>query len=78
MGLGLDDYVLGWTKNGYYVDEIWNDTRFANYQGRLRLEQYVVKPSAILNIQLPQKTISVIAYPDKIDLTDKISDNRLT
>ena len=78
LGLGLDDYVLGWTKNGYYVDEIWNDTRFANYQGRLRLEQYVVKPSAILNIQLPQKTISVIAYPDKIDLTDKISDNRLT
>lgn len=78
VGLGLDDYVLGWTKNGYYVDEIWNDTRFANYQGRLRLEQYVVKPSAILNIQLPQKTISVIAYPDKIDLTDKISDNRLT
>lgn len=77
VGLGLDDYVLGWVKNGYYVDEIWNDPRFSNYQGRLKLEQHLVKPSTVLDIQLPQTAISVVAYPDKIDLTNKVSNNRL-
>ena len=37
IGLGVDDYVLGWAGNGLYVDELLNDKEFANYQGKLRL-----------------------------------------
>lgn len=37
IGLGIDDYVLGWAGNGFYVDELLADSAFANYQGRLRL-----------------------------------------
>ena len=37
VGLGVDDYVLGWAGNGYYVDEITADPSFSQYQGRLKL-----------------------------------------
>ena len=37
IGLGVDDYVLGWTGNGYYPDEISGDPAFSQYQGKLNL-----------------------------------------
>ena len=37
IGLGVDDYVIGWAGNGYYIDEITSDSAFSQYQGLLKL-----------------------------------------
>lgn len=37
-GVGIDDYVIGWKGNGYYVDEIMADSSFSRYPGRLHLD----------------------------------------
>lgn len=38
LGVGIDDYVLGWKGNGHYVDEIMADTSFSQYPGRLHFD----------------------------------------
>lgn len=38
IGVGIDDYVLGWNGNGYYVDEIMAEPSFSDYPGRLSLD----------------------------------------
>lgn len=38
LGVGIDDYVLGWKNNGFYVDEIMADPSFSQYPGRLHLD----------------------------------------
>lgn len=35
IGLGLDDYVVGWAGNGHYVDEVLQSDGFRDFQGRL-------------------------------------------
>ena len=35
IGLGLDDYVIAWPKNGEFIDDILNLPSFQSYQGRL-------------------------------------------
>lgn len=77
LGLGLDDYVVGWANNGYYVDELCNDDKFSNYQGRLKFNKYIVKPDTILQIELKKQPLSVMLYPEGINLMDKIKNNRL-
>lgn len=78
IGLGLDDYVVGWAKNGYYVDELLRDKAFANYQGRLTFKKHPVQPGAKLELSFAKPPLSVIAYPGGMDLTKAISNNRLT
>ena len=46
IGLGLDDYVIGWQGNGMYVDEVLSAEDFRNYQGRL-----VIQPDGIVGTQ---------------------------
>lgn len=77
IGLGMDDYVLGWANNGYYVDELRQDEEFSNYQGRLKLDKYIVKPRAALEVKLKKQPLSVMLYPDGINLADKIRNDRL-
>lgn len=35
IGLGMDDYVVAWPKNGEFIDDILNSEPFTKYQGRL-------------------------------------------
>ena len=35
IGLGMDDYVIGWPKNGEYIDSIRSGPGFADYPGHL-------------------------------------------
>ena len=50
IGLGLDDYVVGWRGNGLYVDEVVGRSDFQHYQGRL--------------VQNPDGSISTVASPE--------------
>lgn len=75
IGLGLDDYVVGWENNGYYVDELKNDKEFSSYQGRLKFEKYIVKPTTTLDIELKKKPLSVVVYPECINVADRINKN---
>lgn len=78
IGLGLDDYVIGWVKNGYYVDELLADDAFSTYQGRLKIQKYIVIPHDVLNTVLPEHTISIVAYPAKVNLQDCVKGDTLT
>ena len=77
IGLGLDDYVVGWANNGYYVDELQHDKEFSNYQGRLKLDKYSLKPHSTIDIEFKQSPLSVMLYPQGISLVDKMKEGRL-
>ena len=78
LGLGLDDYVIGWADNGYYVDELRADKQFSNYQGRLQIKAYTIAPYAVLEAEMPEHLISVTAYPSQKKLEQHITKNKLT
>lgn len=42
LGVGLDDYTIGWNGNGYYPDELDTMSVFQNYQGKLVIDSYSV------------------------------------
>lgn len=77
IGLGVDDYVVGWANNGFYVDEVLKSTDFQTYQGRLHCQVYTVDSGQKLNIKLPLHTLSVVAYPLQKDLGSFIKDEKL-
>ena len=77
IGLGVDDYVIGWAGNGYYVDELCADSSFAHYQGRLKADIHTVKPGEELTVELPEHVLTVITYPHKINLTSNITNQQL-
>ncbi len=68
IGLGLDDYVVGWEKNGYYVDEILTDPDIGNYKGRLKLEKHKLQPGEKLNLTFEETPVSVTMYPSSENL----------
>lgn len=78
LGLGLDDYVIGWADNGYYVDELRADKQFSNYQGRLQIKTYTIAPHAVLEAEMPEHLVSVTAYPSQKTLEKHIKGNKLT
>lgn len=77
IGLGLDDYTVGWTGNGYYTDELIDIPKFKNYQGELVLEVDSVKGNGLFTRLLSNQPIAVIAYNNNnqqsIDLMTYIS-----
>ncbi len=77
LGVGLDDYVLGWSGNGYYPDEVMRDSRFVHYQGRLRCAMFDVEPGAKLEADLEKTPLSVMAYPQGADLSGCLQGTRL-
>ncbi len=77
IGLGLDDYVVGWAKNGYYVDEVLRKPGFGDYQGRLNCKGIIVSPGKELNVAVPEHTISIMAYPANADLMKYVANGHL-
>lgn len=63
MGLGLDDYVIGWEKNGYYVDEILADPEISGYRGRLVIRKYPVSAGKTVEIPVDSGTVAVSLLP---------------
>ena len=47
LGVGLDDYTIGWVGNGYYPDELDTMGIFRNYQGQLVINSYSVRGGGI-------------------------------
>lgn len=77
IGLGVDDYVVGWAKNGFYVDEVLQAPELCNYQGRLHCKRYDVEAGDKLKVEVPARTLFVVAYPERTDLTSYVKDGRL-
>jgi hypothetical protein len=77
IGLGLDDYVIGWRNNGYYVDDVLNNDTLKNYQGRLNVIQRNVKPNEFIEVVIPENTISITVYPEAIELTNYVQNGVL-
>ena len=64
MGVGVDDYVIGWAGNGYYVDELRADKGFSNYQGRLKFQSYNVKKGDTLRLDIPDNVFGILNNTD--------------
>lgn len=77
IGLGVDDYVVGWAGNGFYVDEVLQSEGFHNYQGRLYCRSYSVAAGERLEADVPEHTLLVVAYPGQTDLTDCVKSGKL-
>lgn len=77
MGTGLDDYTVGWHKNGYYPDELDTLSKFKNYKGELIFDSIRIKGGSSISKMLPEYSVSVTAYPGTIDLSPFVSNNRL-
>jgi len=64
MGLGLDDYVLGWPGGGFWTDKVENHLLEKNYQGKLKLyEPILVINDVGIEICVPESLVSIVAYP---------------
>lgn len=77
IGLGVDDYVVGWAGNGFYVDEVLQSEEFRDYQGRLHCRSYSVAAGERLEADVPQHTLLAVAYPEQTNLTDCVKSGKL-
>jgi len=78
IGLGMDDYTVGWIGNGYYSDELLKEQKFRNYQGELEIITDTVKGGTTFSCDIPEKFLTAVAWPGKIDLGEHIYDGKLT
>lgn len=66
IGVGLDDYVVGWNGNGYYVDSIVNAPDVASYQGRLHIQKYRAQQfTEKTEISAKDNVLAVVSYPSR-------------
>ncbi|MDR1980152.1 MAG: hypothetical protein LBQ39_00855 [Tannerellaceae bacterium] len=78
IGLGLDDYTVGWIGNGFYPDELQSMPEFAGYRGELQITPLPAEPGSVFTCDIPEEIVTAVAYPGKTDLTRYINDGRLT
>ncbi|WP_302799375.1 hypothetical protein [Parabacteroides goldsteinii] len=77
IGLGMDDYTIGWIGNGYYTDELLKEEKFQNYQGDLEIVSDSVRGGTTFIHDIPERLVGAVAWPGKIDLTEYISGGKL-
>lgn len=77
LGVGLDDYTIGWVGNGYYPDELDTMGIFRNYQGQLVINSYSVRGGEFFSCSLPDHFLAAYVWPGKIDLSDFIQGKEL-
>lgn len=65
MGVGLDDYTVGWPGNGFYPDELDTISIFQGYQGELVITVDTVPGGRIYSTSLPEDLLAVVAWPSK-------------
>lgn len=78
IGLGMDDYTVGWKGNGYYPDELAEMPRFKNYKGELVIDTLSVKGGEVFTYNTPDNLLSIVAWPGKIDLTQQIVSGKIS
>ncbi|MGI6572239.1 MAG: glycosyl hydrolase [Fermentimonas sp.] len=66
MGVGLDDYTVGWPGNGFYPDELNTLPAFQGYQGKLVITVDTVPGGKHYNADLPENLLAVVAWPSQI------------
>ncbi|MBQ7179946.1 MAG: hypothetical protein IJR87_01485 [Bacteroidaceae bacterium] len=62
IGLGMDDYVVAWPRNGEFIDEVLNLPEIKNHQGRLMMALFGPadkKPEHILTVRKKEGTDSL-------------------
>ena len=82
MGVGLDDYTVGWIGNGYYPDETFRTAKYASYQGKLQIDRHDLKKGEKISLDMPDHLLCVVIYnaPDPsvpTDLTPLIQNGHL-
>lgn len=78
IGLGMDDYTIGWKGNGFYPDEVDTIPTFKTYQGNIDIRKIDVKKGDELNCDLPHNLLSVVAWPGNLNLEKYIVSNKLS
>ncbi len=78
LGAGLDDYTVGWVGNGYYPDELDTMSVFSGYKGELQIEKIPVKGGQLFTSNVPDNILSVTVWPGKTNLTETITDGKIT
>ena len=72
LGIGLDDYTVGWIGNGYYPDELDTMDIFKGYKGELEINAIPVKKDEVFQYDVPADLVAVVAWPGKINLETSI------
>lgn len=68
LGVGLDDYTVGWIGNGYYPDELEERETFKHYKGELDIRAVPVKRNESFEYELPANYVTSVVWPGKIVL----------
>jgi hypothetical protein len=77
MGVGLDDYTMGWVGNGYYPDELDTMFVFKGSKGELAITVDTIQGGKMYESDIPVEVLAVVAWPDKIELTDKVKNGKI-
>ena len=77
IGVGLDDYTVGWVGNGYYPDELDNMSVFKGYKGELDITVDTIQGENTYEATVGSDILSIVAWPDKIELTDRIKKGKI-
>lgn len=77
LGVGLDDYTVGWTGNGYYPDELDTMAVFKGYKGELEISSTSVQGGKTYESVVPDNLLAIVAWPDKIELTNQVVNGKI-
>ena len=77
LGIGLDDYTVGWIGNGYYPDELDTMDIFKGYKGELEINAIPVKKDEVFQYDVPADLVAVVAWPGKINLETSIKNGQI-
>lgn len=77
MGVGLDDYTVGWVGNGYYPDELDTMSVFSGYKGELLIDTINVKRGEVFKYTVPDNLLSITAWPGQLDLMKYIFNGQI-
>lgn len=77
MGVGLDDYTVGWVGNGFYPDELDAMPVFKDYKGELEIGIEHIQGGETYLSDAPENVLAVVAWPGRINLTDKVKNGKI-
>lgn len=77
LGVGLDDYTVGWNGNGYYPDELDTMSVFKGYKGELEIRIDTVQGGKMYESVTPPDLMAIVAWPGKIELTNKVVNGKI-
>lgn len=77
LGVGLDDYTVGWHGNGYYPDELDTMSVFNGYKGELEILTDTVLGGRTFEANISGDLLAIVAWPGKIELTDQVLDGKI-